>query len=165
MITRRTPAPARRKAGNMSGDHPRVFVPPPLIFAVLVGVGLAWESNLSGFGLPQALGLLLAAAGLALIGAALDLFRRRHTRPEPWQPASQLVVSGVYRRTRNPMYLGMTVASLALALLLESVPAAVLAVLAAVVVDRLVIGREEAYLLRRFGEDYASYMQQARRWF
>lgn len=103
----------------MSGDHPRVFVPTPLIFAVLVGVGLAWETNPSGFGLPQALGLLLAAAGLALIGAALDLFRRRHTRPEPWQPATALVVSGVYRRTRNPMYLGMAVTSLGLAFFLD----------------------------------------------
>lgn len=147
----------------MSGDHPRVFVPPPLIFAVLVGAGLAWKANLSRFGLPQALGVLLSAAGLGLIGAALDLFRRRRTRPQPWQPASALVVSGVYRRPRNPMYLGMAVASLAVAIFSESVPAAVLALIAAVVIDRLVIPREEAYLRRRFG-DYASYTRQVRRW-
>jgi protein-S-isoprenylcysteine O-methyltransferase Ste14 len=148
----------------MGGDHPRVFVPPPIIFAVLTGGGLAWQANFSDFGFLQALGILLAAAGLALIGPALNLFRLRGTRPEPWQPASELVLSGIYRLTRNPMYLGMTLVSFALATFAVSIPAAALSAVAALVIDRYVIPREEAYLLRRFGDNYASYMRQVRRW-
>lgn len=146
-------------------DHPRVFVPPLLIFGVLVGAGLVWDAQLSAFGLPQAIALPLGLLGLALIGAALDLFRRGRTRPEPWQPASALVVLGVYRWTRNPMYLGMAVSALATALFLESVPGAVLGVTAAMLIDHFVIPREEAYLSRRFGTEFRSYVEQVRRWF
>lgn len=146
-------------------DHPRVFVPPLLIFGVLVGAGLVWDAQLSGFGLPQAVALPFGLIGLALTGAALDLFRRGRTRPEPWQPASALVVLGVYRWTRNPMYLGMAVSALATALFLESVPGAVLGVTAAMLIDHFVIPREEAYLSRRFGTEFRSYVEQVRRWF
>lgn len=66
--------------------------------------------------------------------------------------------------TRNPMYLGMVVVGLAAALGLSSFGAAVGALLAGLIVDRIVIRREEAYLTRRFGDDYRAYLDQVRRW-
>ena len=97
-----------RRGGDRQGtsgqpDSPRVLVPPPLIFAGSVAAGLAIDMHLHEFGVPQVFAILLLVAALGLIGAALDLFRRRRTRPEPWQPASALVVMGVYRFTRNPI--------------------------------------------------------------
>ena len=144
-------------------DNPRVLVPPPLIFAVLLGVGLFVDRNSIGRGV-QLIAGVLAMAGLGLIGTALGMFGRSKTRPEPWQPASALVTSGVYSFTRNPMYLGMAALSLAVALFFGSLPAMLFAVLAAIIVDRTVITREEAYLVRRFGGDYLRYRNKVRRW-
>lgn len=148
----------------MTADSPRVLVPPPLIFAGLTGIVLTIDGHLHEFGIPQLFSVLMAMVALLLIGSALNLFRRKNTRPEPWQPSSTLVVAGTYRFTRNPMYLGMAMLSLAVAIYCWSMAASILTFVAVLVVDRFVIRREEAYLNRRFGEAYRTYKQQVRRW-
>jgi protein-S-isoprenylcysteine O-methyltransferase Ste14 len=147
-----------------SEDNPRVFRPPPLIFGGLLTLGLLLRSKPATLGIPSMLGGLALVAGLVILGLALGLFRKSGTRAEPWQPSSALVMDGIYRRTRNPMYLGMTAVCLGVAMIFRSVPALLLTAVAAVIIDRFVIPREEAYLKRRFGDDYAGYSQQVRRW-
>lgn len=147
-----------------SNDNPRVFLPPPLIFSGLVALGLFLDGDTIALGLPQIIGTLLVAGGAGLIAVALGLFRRSDTRPEPWQPANVLVSRGPYRFTRNPMYLGMAMLSLGAALLFSSFAGSVLAIIAAVAIDLTVIPREEAYLVRRFGQDYVDYAGRVRRW-
>ena len=145
-------------------DNPRVFVPPPLIFAGLLVAGLLIQSETGDFGAIQLAAIGMGLAGLTVIALALGLFRRSKTRPEPWQPASTLVSSGIYRFTRNPMYLGMATMSLAVAIFFASISAAIFTLIAAVIIDRGVIRREEEYLVRRFGEDFADYREGVRRW-
>ncbi len=145
-------------------DNPRVFVPPPLMLAVFVGVGLLIDGGPIASGIVLAVAILMALAGVGLIISALGLFFRSKTRAEPWRGARLLVAAGPYRFTRNPMYLGMVVVGLAAALGLSSFGAAVGALLAGLIVDRIVIRREEAYLTRRFGDDYRAYLDQVRRW-
>ena len=147
-----------------SADSPRVFVPPPLIFAGLLGLGLLTDRGPAENGVAQVAALLLGLIGIGLIVTALGLFRKNRTRPEPWQPSDALVNGGVYRFTRNPMYLGMAILSLAVALFFMSLPAAILTLAAAIIIDRTVIAREEAYLARRFGEEYLAYRRSVRRW-
>ena len=145
-------------------DNPPVFVPPPLMIAIFVGFGLLIDRGPRATGAALFAAIALGLVGFGLITAALGLFHHRKTRPEPWRPASSLVAAGPYRYTRNPMYLGMTLVGLAVALAFASVPAALLTLLTALIVDRAVIRREDAYLQRRFGADYDSYRQQVRRW-
>lgn len=145
-------------------DNPRVFVPPPLIFTVLLVAGLLIQSETRAFGGIQLAAIVMGVAGLTVIALALGLFRKSKTRPEPWQPASTLVSSGIYRFTRNPMYLGMATLSLAVAMFFASLSAAVLTLIAVVIIDRGVIRREEKYLVRRFGNDFAAYCEGVRRW-
>ena len=147
-----------------SEDNPRVFVPPPLMLAAFVGVGLLIDEGPMAAGLVLAVALTLWFAGLGLIASALGLFFQSKTRPEPWRGSSFLVAAGPYRFTRNPMYLGMMLVALAAALALSSMAAAALTLVSALIVDRVVIRREEAYLTRRFGKDYQAYRQQVRRW-
>lgn len=147
-----------------SEDSPRVFVPPPLMLAAFVGLGLLIDRGPRAIGVTMVVAIALGVVGLGLITAALGLFHHRKTRPEPWRAASSLVAAGPYRFTRNPMYLGMKLVGLAVAIALASVPAAVMTLLAAFIVDRAVIRREEAYLQRRFGANYQAYRQQVRRW-
>lgn len=147
-----------------SEDSPRVFLPPPLIFGGLLAVGLVLDSDSFRLTPVAIIGLATAIGGVVLIAIALGLFRSSKTRPEPWQPASSLVLNGLYRFTRNPMYLGMAMLSLGIAIAFASLPGAVLSMVALIIIDRAVVGREEAYLTRRFGQDYIAYKAKVRRW-
>ena len=150
-------------------ESPRVFVPPPVIVAGTLLAGLWFDGRLQTFPRPPLSlltdGSVAIAMGLALIGAALGLFRRARTRPEPWQPATELVQTGIYRFTRNPMYFGMLVTYAGVALVLQSPAAGLLLIPLGLVIDRFVIAREETYLRRRFGPSYDAYRSIVRRWF
>ncbi|MGQ0559943.1 MAG: methyltransferase family protein, partial [Sphingosinicella sp.] len=111
-----------------------------------------------------AIAIALAAAGFALIAAALLRFFQLGTRPEPWKPASALTQDGVYRFTRNPMYFGMILAGIGVSLYLRSPGALVGVVATCLIVDRWVIPREEAYLKAKFGSAYADYCRRVGRW-
>ena len=149
-------------------DSPGVFLPPPLLFAAAVAAGLAIDGDMRDWAHvarpSQFAGLAVALAGLVLIVVSLGLFRRFRTRPEPWQPSSALITSGVYRLSRNPMYLGMAVTSAGIALYFESLAGAALLAIVIAIIDHFVIQREERYLSRRFGADYDAYRARVRRW-
>lgn len=152
----------------MKEDSPRIFVPPPVIIFGTLPVGLAIDGRLTAATALQPLtvvtSVLLAIAGLAIIGSALRIFSRSKTRPEPWKPASALVIEGIYKITRNPMYLGMLMIYAALALLFQSPSAGALIIPVFAIIDRLIIRREEKYLSRKFGEPYDNYRRHVRRW-
>lgn len=155
------PAPA---ASPKAAD---VRFPPPLIFLgfVLLGALVDRLLALPPVPTPWWLGLPLLGAGIALVAAAIGPFRKSGQDPRPWTPTDALLDSGLYRWSRNPMYLGMAVAAFGLALALTSMTAALLALAAAAVVGNTVIAREEAYLAARLGTSYLDYRRRVRRWF
>lgn len=158
---------------NAAPANPGVRFPPPLIFVLGLGAGLALERWVLAWPLvaaPRELWLSLHAAGTALaaiwlIGSALGGFRRRGTDPRPWREDSALVEAGIYRHTRNPMYLGMALAYVAITLALNTLWPLLTLVPVLFVIRYYVIGREEAYLTRHFGQPYLDYCQRVRRWF
>jgi len=145
-------------------------VPPPAVAAV---VALAmWCISLvaSPVQMPAALRLAACAAvalvGLAFSAAGIVSFRRAHTTVNPTKPeaASSLVTSGIYRVTRNPMYVGLSFVLVAWAVFLAS-PWALVGVLAFVLyIGRFQIEPEERALSKRFGAEYAAYQARVRRW-
>jgi protein-S-isoprenylcysteine O-methyltransferase Ste14 len=155
---------------DQSPDHPGVIAPPPLVFAGFLAAGALADRYVSGWLLPlpalpaQVMAVLLGGAGLVFLAGALGLFLSAGTRPEPWQPTTAIVTSGVYRVTRNPMYVGMALVYAALALALGSPLALALLPAAVLVIYRSVILREERYLERKFGSEYRAYKARVRRW-
>lgn len=147
-----------------------VIAPPPLLYLGTLSVGLGLDHLLGvpslGLGAPAKwlLGGTLAAAGIALALPAARRFRRAGTHVEPWKPSNALVTGGIYRHTRNPMYLGLTLAYLGLAIAAGSPAALVLLLPLLVVVHYGVIAREERYLEARFGQPYRDYKARVRRW-
>ena len=151
-------------------DNPGVIAPPPLLYAgaLALGLGLHWAlggaASLGLAVLPRVLGTLLLAGGVAIGLAGVLAFRRAGTNPEPWLPSTTVVARGIYARTRNPMYLGMTLAFIGLALIANSVPPLVLLLPLLLAVRYGVIAREERYLTRKFGQAYRDYTGRVRRW-
>ena len=144
-----------------------VLAPPPLIYAVPLGVGLLlhrWHVIRllpARFAAPVGIALLLL--GLVAIPALLA-FRRVKTSPEPWKPTTAMVTTGPYRLTRNPMYLGFTLLYLGTTCWVNTVWPLILLPLVLVTMHYGVITREEAYLERLFGEEYLAYKRRVRRW-
>lgn len=110
--------------------------------------------------------LPVLAAGIAIAVAGVIQFRRSHTTVNPMTPerTSALVSSGIYRYTRNPMYVGMLLALLAFSVVLAS-PASLLILPAFVVyMNRFQIVPEERELARHFGAEFQAYRARVRRW-
>ena len=105
----------------MDEEHgAKVRVPPPLIFLGLTGLGAVLHAWVLPWPLPlrsiaaTAVGVLTAIAGFALMFWAVYLFKKSGQDPKPWTPSPEVVDTGPYRFSRNPMYAGMLLVQLGL---------------------------------------------------
>jgi protein-S-isoprenylcysteine O-methyltransferase Ste14 len=123
-----------------------------------------WPLPVGGGIFIDVLAIVLTLASIALSASSIGLFRRSHTSIVPVRPATALVATGPYRFTRNPMYVSLAVLTLALGLFMNTWWPMLLLVPVLLIVQQFVIVREEAYLKRRFGEEYVGYTRHVRRW-
>jgi len=107
---------------------------------------------------------VLAAGGSVMILMGTRRFQAAGTNIPPSLPTTALVVDGIYRRTRNPLYLGMTLVYLGVGVAAGSIWAIVLVVPLLWIINSGVIVREESYLERKFGDAYRAYKARVRRW-
>ncbi|CAL8972250.1 hypothetical protein RHODGE_RHODGE_03193 [Rhodoplanes serenus] len=152
-------------------DKAGVIAPPPLIaFAALVlAAGLEWLWPIDvlawlGLGVRLPVAAALAIAGLLVAVAGERRFARLGTDPLPWRPSTALVTDGIYAHMRNPMYVGLGLLMLGLAIGFASVWLLILLVPAALVLHHGVVRREERYLERKFGDAYRAFVAQVPRY-
>lgn len=112
------------------------------------------------------LSLALIAAGATVAVAGIWSFRKARTTVNPWRvnASSELVVSGVYRHTRNPMYLGLLLGLLGWGVYLANAFALFLAPLFIPCMNRFQILPEERALQQAYGERFLDYCRRVRRW-
>ena len=110
--------------------------------------------------------VVLLGASAVLVGTTRVAFVRAGTTLNPTAPgrSSHLVCCGIFRLTRNPMYLGTLLALLALAALLSSAFSLILVAAFVVYIDRFQIAPEERVLSAHFGPAYQAYASRVRRW-
>ena len=110
--------------------------------------------------------VIVALAGMAVGGLGILAFRRARTTVNPLKPgdASSLVSGGIYRITRNPMYLGVLLLLLGWSLYLANAVAWLGAVGFVLYMNRFQIGPEERMMGQLFGEDFRAYRSRIRRW-
>lgn len=149
---------------EITADAPRVIVFPPLLPLASLGLAILLQwlyplGFLSNVSLPVrlAIGLPLLAAGAGLVIAGQSALQRNGTNVLPSRPALALVETGAFSWTRNPMYVGGSVALLACALCLALDWLPLLSVASFVVLHFGVVRREEAYLERAFANRYRQY--------
>ena len=145
-------------------------IPPPVV-AILIAIAM-WGVSALRPTLPLVPVIRhLTVAALALAGVTLALlglvaFRRSKTTIDPLHPnrASTLVTGGVYRITRNPMYVGLALLLAAWAVHLSSLWPFLGPILFVLYISRFQIAPEERVLRGIFGEEYARYAARVRRW-
>lgn len=145
-------------------------IPPAVLALAFGGVMSAVAANLpaTAFILPYGrhVGAGLAVFGIVLVLVGMFAFMRHRTTVDPHQPdrASALVTTGIYRFTRNPMYLGFLFVLSGWALLAGNWIAVALVPIFVVALNKLQIEPEERILEEHFGDAYRDYTQRTRRW-
>ena len=151
----------------MPGPGDRPMMPPTLMMLALAAmVVLHFVAPVARLADPPVtwLGVPSVVAGLVLNVWAGGLFTRRRTPFNPFSGARRLVREGPFLLSRNPMYLGMILAALGLAMLMGTLsPFVVITVLAWRLHARFIVV-EEALLEETFGDAYRAYCRQVRRW-
>ena len=149
-------------------DRPGVPIAPPLLFVlpILASLALEWlvPTSFVHGAFRWILGAVIVVAGIALNIGGFVTQKRAGTDPIPFNPTTRIVAHGVYRFSRNPMYLGFALCTFGLAILVDSAWMLLAVPIGLVLVDRTVITREERYLERKFGDEYLNYKRRVRRW-
>jgi protein-S-isoprenylcysteine O-methyltransferase Ste14 len=150
-------------------DTANVIVRPPIAWAlaVLAGLALDWVMPLpfAPAMLPARwLGGMVFALALALVAWAIATMTRAGSNVPTSLPTTTIVEVGPYRFTRNPIYLGMLLGLIGLAIATNSLWLLIALVPFAFVIRYGVVAREEVYLERKFGDVYRRYRARVRRW-
>lgn len=148
-----------------------VIARPPFLFLGALVLGLAWDFLLPLPFLVRGndlvhwiIGGALIVIGLALAIAGIRNFSRAGTPVRGYKPTCALVTAGIHGWSRNPIYLGMFLIYGGIGLSAQSPWMLMITVPLAIVIRYGVVAREEAYLERRFGDNYRDYRSRVRRW-
>jgi protein-S-isoprenylcysteine O-methyltransferase Ste14 len=152
-----------------TADTAQVIIRPPLAWglAVVAGLALNWLVPLPFLpaDLPAGwLGAMVFVLALALFAWAIVTITRAGSNVPTNRPTTTIVERGPYRFTRNPIYLGMFLGLIGLAIAFDNLWLLMMLVPFALVVRFGVVVREEAYLERKFGDAYRGYRSRVRRW-
>lgn len=112
----------------------------------------------------QIAGSVILLAGLAMLVVAGGLFKQADTDLIPFRDVRALVTTGVYRFSRNPMYLGMALVLLGCAVIVGAATAFAVPVVFVLIIQLRFIGPEEQMLRELFPKDFPAYCQRVRRW-
>lgn len=150
-------------------DTASVIIRPPIAWALAVLAGLAFQWLMSLPFMPASVpaawvGGMVFVLALVLVGWAIATITGAGSNVPTNMPTTAIVQAGPYRFTRNPIYLGMFLGLVGLAIAFDSLWLLGTLVPFAFVIRYGVVAREEAYLERKFGDAYRHYRARVRRW-
>lgn len=142
---------------------------PPILYAAVTLTCYGFERasllpRLDGGAAVSVLGWIVALCGVVLATSGVLIFLRQGAVVDPAGPATMLVTSGIYSRTRNPMYLGALTTFAGLAFALHSIWLLILTPALWLALQKLAVVREEWYLSARFGQEWKDYAGRVPRW-
>jgi protein-S-isoprenylcysteine O-methyltransferase Ste14 len=147
---------------------PSVIALPPLILGAAIALGLIlnffWPAKILTHALAVPLGLLTVSGAIAIAFLAVREMRGANTPLDVRKTPTRIVTSGIFLKTRNPIYLGMVLLCAGVALVADSLWLVLMVPLLAIILQKGVIEPEESYLEKNFGEEYLRYKRQVRRW-
>ena len=153
---------------EMDVDSPQVKIPPPVVFLGCIILGLVLDNLMPMFVVPREQrgwwGVLFFVPGAFIIIWCVKKFKRAGTNIEPWKRATHLIMDGLYRYSRNPIYGGGILLLLGIGLGLNNLWICLTVVPFFMFLNGMIIPKEEKYLESKFRESYISYKRRVRRW-
>ena len=110
------------------------------------------------------LGILVLVIGVSLNLMADAVFKREQTTVKPFEKSTALVVTGVFQISRHPMYLGMVLILLGIAILMGTLTPLIVVVIFGILMELVFVRAEESMLEEQFGATWLAYKKQVRKW-
>ncbi|ANI88360.1 hypothetical protein A9P82_03020 [Arachidicoccus ginsenosidimutans] len=151
-------------------NSPGIYIPVPIFYAAFFFFAYLLQNEFSiAYKLLQTeasdiVGWIFIVAGLAHVGAAWIQFIRTSNSVTTIKPANNLQTGGVYKFSRNPMYIGFFFMYFGAAFIWGNWWTFIVSPFLVLVIDLYVVNREEKYLRRKFGHDYKEYKKNVRKW-
>ena len=150
--------------------NPRIVPLPPIVLLIFLGGGYVLQQVWPLGSGEKAIESVIAGNALMILAFAIAVLAAREmgrarTAIHPGRAAATLVRTGVFARSRNPIYLSFIFFMVGLGLAIANPWLIILAPFLVLYLQERVIKREEGYLTQRFGPDYAAYRKDVRRWF
>tara|TARA_B100000123_G_scaffold227956_1_gene177076 strand:+ start:1548 stop:1991 length:444 start_codon:yes stop_codon:yes gene_type:complete len=145
-----------------------IKIPPPLIVLVLI-VSIYFSSkkiDLINIPLQLEISIFILSAGILIfVNPVLQFIKSKTTvNPIQFEEVNKLVTSGIFKYSRNPMYLGMLMIVLSTSIFYLNVYSILTPLLFILWINKFQIKREEEFLIEKFGDEYLSYKKKTRRW-
>ena len=143
----------------------KIYPPHYLILSIVIILALdTFTSSYIFGGWVPYLGLIPMLFGISVSGYAILQFRRAKTNLVPFTKSTTLVIQGLYKYTRNPMYLGMELLLIGLAIYTDTSYGWLVVLGFPIIIHNLFIIKEEQQMIDTFGDGYLDYRRQVRRW-
>ena len=145
-----------------------IKIPPPLIVLVLI-VSIYFSSkkiDLINIPLQLEISIFVLSAGILIfVNPVLQFIKSKTTvNPIQFEEVNKLVTSGIFKYSRNPMYLGMLMIVLSTSIFYLNIYSILTPLLFMLWINKFQIKREEEFLIEKFGDEYLSYKKKTRRW-
>ena len=142
-------------------------IPPPLVTMLCIGIIYLFEIQIE-YSHPnlKAVGIIFLILGLIMIFLAVLKFIKTKTTVDPTRPhkTSNLVITGIYKITRNPMYLGMLFLIIAYAIYNNNIIGCIVIPVFIFYINKFQIEPEEIEMRKKFGESFENYCKKVNRW-
>jgi len=149
-------------------DKAGVLIFPPLLYLLVLATGILvsyfFPQHLINFSIAMPMGILFLITGITTLILAATLFRKNKNPVNPSGSTQLIICSGIYKYTRNPMYLSLTLIFTGISIITNAWFSFVLLFPLLLICQKGIIEREEKYLTRKFGNEYLNYKEKVRRW-
>ena len=153
---------------ELNYDNPGVKTPPPLIFLGfgLFSIVIHYLKPLTIIGPLWLvyLGVLILISSFLGFGYMVDFYKKNETEIEPTKTTSKIITSGLYRHSRNPVYIILCAVPVGLGFVFMTYWAIFAFISALIVIYFTAVKKEEQYLEKKFGQEYLNYKRKVRRW-
>ncbi|MCP5381316.1 MAG: isoprenylcysteine carboxylmethyltransferase family protein [Kordiimonadaceae bacterium] len=149
-------------------DNAGIITHPPVFYIIAIILGLIldyiYPLSVGLAGNEKIAAIVLFILGTIIIILGFRIFARNKQSPSVHASVTKVYQSGIYAYSRNPIYLGVALMMLAFGLYLDKLWIIFMMIPLIIILNRLVIEKEEAYLEAKFGEEYIKYKKKVRRW-
>lgn len=149
-------------------DKAGVLIFPPLLYLLVLSTGIIvsyfFSQHFINFSIAMPIGIIFSITGITTLILAATLFRKNKNPVNPSGSTQLIICSGIYKYTRNPMYLSLTLIFTGISIITNSWFSFVLLIPLLLICQKGIIEREEKYLTRKFGDEYLKYKAKVRRW-